>query len=148
VGLSPGLHETFQGTQNPSWAVRRLRTRQLWEGRPLEASKVDLSGLILPDPPPDPEPWCLPFYRRRKYKDRVEAMRIVSINGNDLAVWVGPEFESADFKLLVLGESRYHEDFTDRKIIECQIARELPEAAAHLHEFRARCLGARACGSR
>jgi hypothetical protein len=41
-------------------------------------------------------------------------------------VWVGPEFESADIKLLVLGESRYDEDFSDRKIIESQIAGDLP----------------------
>jgi hypothetical protein len=35
--------------------------------------------------------------------------------------WIGPEYKHATLKLLVLGESRYDEDFTDHKIIKCQI---------------------------
>jgi hypothetical protein len=50
-------------------------------------------------------------------------MKTIEHDGKDLAVWVGSEFESAVPKLLVLGESRYDEEFTDRKIIEWRIAR-------------------------
>lgn len=49
-------------------------------------------------------------------------MKVVEFEGKDLAVWVGPEYEHAQLKLLVLGESRYDEDFTDCKIIEWRIA--------------------------
>jgi hypothetical protein len=49
-------------------------------------------------------------------------MRTVYIDGKELAAWVGPEFR----KLLVLGESRYDKDFTDRQIIEWRIAGKLP----------------------
>lgn len=49
-------------------------------------------------------------------------MKTIGFEGKYLAAWIGPEYESAPLKLLVLGESRYDEDFTDRKIIEWRIA--------------------------
>jgi hypothetical protein len=49
-------------------------------------------------------------------------MKKIEDNGEDLAVWIGPEYDSAAPKVLVLGESRYDEGFTDREIIEYRIA--------------------------
>lgn len=49
-------------------------------------------------------------------------MKTIYVDGKELAAWVGPDFESAVPRLLVLGESRYDEDFTDHKIIEWRIA--------------------------
>jgi hypothetical protein len=34
--------------------------------------------------------------------------------------WRGPQYRQAPLKLLVLGESRYHKDFTDHQIIDSQ----------------------------
>jgi len=53
-------------------------------------------------------------------------MVTVYIDGKDLAAWIGPEYQSATLRLLVLGESRYDEEFTDREIIEWRIAGKLP----------------------
>ncbi len=50
---------------------------------------------------------------------------MIDVDGKDLAVWIGPEYESAALKLLVLGESRHDQDFTDREIIEWRIAGKL-----------------------
>ena len=59
---------------------------------------------------------------RRECVRRKERTKAIEFEGKDLAVWVGPEYERSQLKLLVLGESRYDEDFTDRKIIEWRIA--------------------------
>lgn len=40
--------------------------------------------------------------------------------------WIASEYKRATLKPLVLGESPYDEDFTDRQIIESQIERDLP----------------------
>jgi hypothetical protein len=53
-------------------------------------------------------------------------MRTIYVDGKELAAWVGPEFGSEVPRLLVLGESRYDEDFTDREIIEWRVARRFP----------------------
>jgi hypothetical protein len=54
-------------------------------------------------------------------------VRDIYVDGKDFSGWIGPEFESAaqKQKLLVLGESRYDEEFTDREIIKARIAGEL-----------------------
>lgn len=49
-------------------------------------------------------------------------MRGIYVDGEELSAWIGPDFDVAYPKLLVLGESRYDEDFTDREIIEWRIA--------------------------
>lgn len=49
-------------------------------------------------------------------------VRKVTFDGHDLAVWIGPDYESATPQILVLGESRYDEEFTDRRIIEYRVA--------------------------
>lgn len=40
--------------------------------------------------------------------------------------WIGPEYKKVPLKLLVLGESRYDEEFTDRRVIQTQISRGFP----------------------
>jgi hypothetical protein len=35
--------------------------------------------------------------------------------------WIGPDYDKSDLKLLVLGESRYDEDYTDQTIIQTKI---------------------------
>jgi hypothetical protein len=49
-------------------------------------------------------------------------MRKIVLDGEDLAVWIGPVYKSSIPKVLVLGESRYDDEFTDRMIIEYRIA--------------------------
>lgn len=35
--------------------------------------------------------------------------------------WIGPDYSNASLKLLVLGESRYDEEFSDRRVIETRL---------------------------
>jgi hypothetical protein len=41
---------------------------------------------------------------------------------NNLAAWIGPEYGFVTPRVLVLGESRYDEDFNDREMIEFRVA--------------------------
>ena len=40
--------------------------------------------------------------------------------------WIGPDYAHANVKLLVMGESRYDEDFSDRQVIELRINQKFP----------------------
>ena len=47
-------------------------------------------------------------------------MKLLNIASVTLDPWVGSEYRKQKVRLLVLGESRFHEEFTDREIIRDQ----------------------------
>jgi hypothetical protein len=60
--------------------------------------------------------------RNQARPEEARLMKTIAIEGRDLAVWVGPGYEFATPRVLILGESRYDDEFTDRMIIEYRVA--------------------------